>query len=483
MTSFDDILHGCEELDEHHADYEVANQYFDGTRPEFFASIRMKRLLQKTGTSFRTNIAKKAVTAVTDRLEISSIRTDPKEAISVVQETWDANELDVEMPIALRKTCTLGDGYFIVWPNEDETGVDIEFSGPLTTRAIYDPEHPRRMKYVIKRWKIGRGEDKQTRVNLYYFGADDGRVEKWVTAKGAKGNAEEDWQEFEPAEENPYGKIVFHLRTDRPYGVPLHKEAYGAQDAINKLNIVHMNTIDYAGAPQRVALLEGAAEGEDDEFDDFDDDFDPEVVAHLRGDKEQTKKLKTGPGELWLLDGVKSVQEFQAAPPDSFLKPSDYYMRMAAQCSDMPLHFFSPSGDQPSGDSRRTAEGSLTKKIDWLTLSFGGEAQDMLAKAAEIRGSAGVKVHIVWTPSAQVDDLQSWQAVGMKLTAGVPFDQVMSEQGYTDEQIQEWADEKAKQPAPTPNAAALRDLGTARQLGSITPEQHAAILQGMGVPG
>jgi hypothetical protein len=155
VTSVDDILHGCDELDEHQRDYEIANEYFDGTRPEFFASIRMKRLLQKTGTSFRTNIAKKAVTAVTDRLEISSIRAEPKEATAVVEDAWDANELDVEMPIALRKTCTLGDGYFFVWPNEDETGVDIEFSGPLTTRAIYDPEHPRRMKYVIKRWTTG----------------------------------------------------------------------------------------------------------------------------------------------------------------------------------------------------------------------------------------------------------------------------------------------------------------------------------------
>jgi hypothetical protein len=481
VTSVDDILHGCDELDEHQRDYEIANEYFDGTRPEFFASIRMKRLLQKTGTSFRTNIAKKAVTAVTDRLEISSIRADPKEATTVIEDLWNGNELDVEMPIALRKTCTLGDGYFFVWPNEDETGVDIEFSGPLTTRAIYDPEHPRQMKYVIKRWTTGRGESKRTRVNLYYFGKDDGRVEKWVTREGSKGTDPVDWIEYEPTEENPFGKIVFHLRTDRPYGAPLHKEAFGAQDAINKLNIVHMNTIDYAGAPQRVALLDGAAEGDSDDFDDFDDDFDPEVVAHLKGDSEQTAKLKNGPGELWLLEGVKSISEFTSAPPDRFLAPADYYMRMAAQCSDMPLHFFSPSGDQPSGDSRRTAEGSLSKKLDWLALSFGGEIANMLEKAAEIRGSADVKVHVVWAPAAQVDDLQSWQTVGLKLAAGVPFAQVMSEQGYTDEQIQEWQNEKAKQPPGPPNTAALRDLGTAKQLGVINDQQHAAILQGMGI--
>jgi hypothetical protein len=510
-TSIDDLLAGLRELDEHEADYRLARAYVRGEVDEHFASRRMARQLRHTGTRYKINVAKKAVTAVTDRLEITAIEAvgatgEPDAGASEkLREAWDANEMPLEAPLVHRKTCELGDGYVFVWPGDQAGTVEIEYSGPLTTRAIYDEESPKRIKYVIKRWTIGHGPKKRMRVNLYYFDAEgdpegDDRIERWVTLNGTKGTDPAHWTEYDEDGEaavipNPWGQIAFHFRTDRPYGIPLHYDAYGPQDAINKVLIAFMSNVDFTAAPQRYALTDGDA---DDAGDDFDDDFedaetgaDPGQVDPASGlvlDDKPASKLESGPGKLWWLTGVKAVGEFPPATPDTLLNPAEFFLRLMAVTTDTPIHFFDPGGDQPSGDARRTAEGTLVKKIGWLQLSFEATWSALGVKVLKMLGVEIQRVHITWAPAAQADDLDAWQTAAQKVAVGVPVEQVLLEMGYTDEQVAEWtsnAEAKAKAAQGITQAGqlagVLRDLGTAQQMGTVTPETvQQLIAQHMG---
>lgn len=504
------ILTGVAELDEAEPDYRKAHRYAKGNVEEFFASPRLRNALRKSGTTFKLNLSKKAITSVTDRLELAALSVPGagnEAAERFLRQVWDDNEMPLELPVAMRKTCEYGDGYFFLWMDESAgtgSGVSIDYSSPLTTRAIYDEEQPRRIDYVIKRWYIDadrKDRDKRRqRVNLYFFGSDgseanntEGRIEKWITLEGTNGSDAVHWQEYTEDDEpwplaNPFGPIVFHLRTDRPYGVPLHIDTYGAQDAVNKLTIVWMNTIDHHGAPQRAALLEGETEGgsADDDFDDFVPDGAEAAAAGFDPDRPKvdspTANLETGPGSLWLLKNVKSVTQFSPAESDAFLKPADFFVRMMAVTSDTPLHLYDPSGDQPSGESRRSADGTLTKKVDWLILSFASTLSAMCRQILKMGDYTVPRVDVRFTPPEQVDDLDFWQTAKAKIDAGVSVRQVLLEGGYTDTQVTEWlksTDEEnltQKIAMMAQIATMLRDLGTASQLGFLTPEQVNAII-------
>jgi len=139
-----DLMVGLAKVGDAQAGYDTAHDYFTGDVPEFFASKRLAARVAATGSSFRVNVARKAVTAITDRLEIAAVTVPGNETATRVlqEEVWGANELNLEAPDWHERTGEYGDVYAIVWPADPDTpsaGVDIHFSGPRTTRAIYDP--------------------------------------------------------------------------------------------------------------------------------------------------------------------------------------------------------------------------------------------------------------------------------------------------------------------------------------------------------
>lgn len=495
-----DLMVGMREIAKAETGYVEAHNYFTGDVPEYFASEKLAARVAKTGSKFRINVARKSVTAVTDRLEISSVvvagtgdgRSNEALTRTLQQDVWDANELGLEFPEWLERLGELGDVYGFVWPGDEPGTVDIHFSGPRSCRAVYDAENPRRIKYVIKAWTEGAGARRFHRANLYYFGTKDesGRVEKWATIENVSGVEPEHWRpwtgkdgEDEAVVDNPYGQIVWHFRTGRPYGRPLHREAYGPQDAINKLVVSLMNAVDFHLLPQRAALSEGDIESDDDDFDDFATEEDAAADAVLPDPDRRDSRLKSGPGELWLLRNVKALVQLPPADPGNFLNPAEFFMRMMAQVTDQPLHLFDPGGDQPSGDSRRQAENTLTKKVGRVREAVELTAGGLLGKALEILGHPNVKVQVRWSPAAQVDDREGWQTAAAKIEAGVPVAQVLQEMGYESEQVAGWLENNNEQDLRRriellgKLATAARDLGTAASLGVLDPALVQEIVQ------
>lgn len=461
-----DLLDGLKALDDHTADYQMSKAYYTGDITEaMFNSNALSRRLAECARRFRVNLAKLVVDAVVDRMEIAAVTVPDDETATTAlqQEAWDANQLTLETTRINRWACVYGDAYLLVWPGEDESTVEINFNDPTEMRLFYDPENPRRKAYAVKAWWAKDGDRKFRRVNLYY----PDRVERWI-AKQADTSPERDnlWEPYLgdgglwPVP-NPFGEIpIFHLRTDSPYGSPEHKDAYGPQDAINKIVTTMMAAIEYAGYPLRYALVESGADvnGDASFAQRYKADADAEEGDHDEID------LRTDPDTVWYAKGLKGVGQLDPADPKHFLDPAQFLIRLMATINHTPVHFLNPSGDAPSGESLRTAEAPLIKKVEARQQRFGSTYSEALTFALKVLGvKITQKVDVRWESAASTDDKASWETAGLKSAAGVPGRQILLEQGYVAEQVDEWI-AGAEEDSLRQRVALLSDLGRASQL-------------------
>lgn len=427
-------------------EYQTAEDYYDGTVDEIFASPAVKRALHKTGDQFRVNFAATPVNAVANRLEISSVSAVSEEAAKVIDNVWTTNELELEVNNIHNRALVYGDAYLFVWAYDGE--LEMYYNSPLTTVVIYDNENPRLPAYAAKMWSTDIDGEERVRVNLYY--AD--RVEKYVSIGERLPMTVKD-DTFEPfvdedtneagVMENPFGQIpIFHFRTARPNGKPEHLAAYGPQDMINKLLITQMASVEHYGFPQRYILAGDHAEANDD-FDEDEPDND-----HLSGE----------PGEVWFLKNVQKVGQFDVAKPDTYLAPYKEYIRSMASVTETPLHYFENTHTNVSGESLRAAEAPLVKKVRTRQLSFGSTWREVWKFVLKSFGiEEDVQVH--WKSIESIDTKEQWEINYKKVQAGLPESQMLLEQGYDAALVAQWEEVKRQKaleaqngPNTTPNS-------------------------------
>ena len=397
--------------------YKAAEDYYQGTNEEVFLSSRWNRLFRNPKWDFRFNFAKTVVDAVLNRTEISHVETTTPSGTEYINTIWDQNDLELDINEIHRNALIYGDAYAMVWPDSNGT-VNIDYNTPLNTVVIYDQENPRIKSYAAKLWQITDAANRKVlKLNMYYTD----RIEKYEVLGDldtvTQGN---NFQLLETIP-NPWNEIpVFHFRTHKPFGRPEHYDAYGPQDAINKLIATHMLTVDYQGAPQRYALANG---GNSNEFDDFSEDDTA---------RENLSALQNGPGQLWYLQGVSAVGQFPAADPATFTDPVNEFVSNMASITSTPVHYFSSTSYLPSGQALRVAEAPLFKKVKNRQLAFGSTWRDLFKFMLKIEGIVA-DVDIDWKSPETIDSLDNWDIAVRKKSVGMPLEQILLELDYDPE--------------------------------------------------
>jgi hypothetical protein len=447
-------------------DYHRAEAYYGGENPEVFLNQRWFRMFYNERSTFRFNFSKTVVDAVLNRLEVEQVLAGSPQAEEYIDTIWEQTDLKLDMNEIHRNALVYGDCYAIVWP--DSTGtMAIDYNSPLTTTMIYDQENPRVKSFAAKMWQTTSTENKKfLKVNLYY----PDRIEKYM------GDGDIDTLALNPNLQlvdvvpNPWGEIpVFHFRTHKPYGKPEHLDAYGPQDAINKLIATHMYSVDYQGAPQRYALSNG---GNNSEMEDFADDDTA---------RENLGSLQNGPGQLWYLQGVSAVGQFPAADPKTFTDPATTYINAMASITNTPNHYFLNGSHLPSGQALRVAEAPLFKKVLNRQLVLGSTWRDLFKFMFKVEGIPA-DVEIKWSNPESIDSLDNWDIAVRKKSVGVSLRQILLELGYDPEIADAVVSEAAGNPgeplAPTSEvinahnyaleqAAIERETVTANEQGSV----------------
>lgn len=447
MADSPDLTLAVTEITEHRDDYITADLMYRNKVEEIFASSnKIVALLQEASKHFRTNLAATPVDAVLNGLEITSVtipnqQGEPDDKLTQIfkDKVWDANQLDLYMPDWLREIGKEGDAYLFVWEGDDEASCEIHMRKPVGARMFYNEENPREKSFFAFTWK--ERNPKRIRINLVY--AD--RVEKYVsTAKDPKAD-----KDFTPFEEDgdggwpvfhDYGEIpAFHGRSDHPYGVPDHYNAYGPQNQLNKIIATQMGSMDYVGFPQRAALQDSPV---DDDGDLWDED-DNEAAGGTGIGAPQQNKLVSHPGSLWELKNTRSLVQLPAAEADNFLKPIDKAAQLMSAATGTPIRFFNGTqGQQPSGASLREDDARLTARRSMRMLLAGATLRDAFTFAMrKVLGYADCpEVVINWKPAQRAELPDEWEVIQAKQAAGVPRDVTLLEAGYTPSQIQDWND-------------------------------------------
>ncbi len=425
---------------ERRSSFDTADRYYQGVQGEWFLNKRFYTDFGADRTNTTTlNFMRPVVDNVCNRLEITNVTSKEKGVNDKLEAVRYANNMQLVEKEVHRGVSRLGEYYVMVWPNADKE-VIISYHDPRNTMIIFDPEDPRKKLVGVRIWHnplLGGHE-------MQLLWPD--KIEKYYTPSpelSAGSNWEKTGEVLNPFGEvplflfTPHGRVQNVYPTDiniyPPYGIPEHFDGYGIQDAINKLTITHLVTVDYQGAPQRYALANPNADGM--ETDDFDE-----------GETEREQHgLKNGPGELWYMRGISTVGQFQPADPEVFLKPIDHNVRCLAATTNTPLHYFKETGNIPSGNALRAAEAPLLKKVRDRQMSYTASWKEVYTFAILVETDKRKDLNVLWQSVESIDILDEWDVQAKKANTGVPFKQRMREAGYDEPTIQQMIDWKKEE--------------------------------------
>jgi hypothetical protein len=446
----DDLVYGWHEMQEALPGYQEAEDYYRGEVDEVFPSREIAEAIGSTGQAYKFGLAAIPVKTLVNRVELAGVRSEESAIERAISSITKANMLAVRWPDLILATAEYGDAYLQVWdvaeddPNRKlaRAGVGIELQKPKHVRMFYDEESELYKQFLLKRWVIRQGTDKLWRVDLYY----PDRCEQWISKAGQGPGDESSWERYldemsggEWEIPTPLGEIpFFHFRTGLPYGTPVHKPAFGCQNAVSKMLITQLTTTDSHGWPQRYQLLAVGAEldhaGDDP---DWSDDADSEDDSALQGGVSSGQR--SGPGTIQTFAGTEEVGQFSAADPKVFLDPAALYVRLMAQLTDTPLHYFDPSGGTPSGESLKVADAPLVRSAERFKTILTDpteETWDYVLRLAGIADPPPVRVR--WKPSHSASTTSDWETVRIKQDSGVPVPVTLKEAGYEPEEVDSW---------------------------------------------
>jgi hypothetical protein len=430
--------------------------YYQGAHRLMIDKRRLETIFGRLFSDFRMNICSAVVDALADRLQVQSFSSggasDENRAAEDAGEIWKRNRMRRRSKQLHRTSISAGDAYAIVWP--DPTGYPIVYpNSPLEVCVQYDPQSPGTIVRAAKLWKV---EDGTHRLTLYY----PDRIEKYQTLQknlvstevnstpdgpvsgGALGGSAlsanrfvrrviegEKWPLVNQYEQVP----VFHFANNSDLGemgVSELRDAVPVQDGLNKSVFDMLVGGEFQSYPQRWAL-------------------NIEVVKDDSGNV--VSPFKAGPERVWVLNGGENTQmgQFNAADLAKMLEVKKGWSLDMAQVTQTPPHFFMLPSGLVSGESQKTAEQKLDSKVGDRTESFGDTWGALMALAVRMyRGMQmdGLELDTNWKDTKPRNHKEEWEIAGMKAERGVSDEQLLREQGYTDDQINQFKRERGQEP-------------------------------------
>lgn len=419
-----DYLHKLlQKLDEPLARYSLLDNYYTGNQPLAFLSPESKTALGNRFGRMASNIPRLAVTALTERLQITGF----SDAALWVE--WLRNDMDLLSSVAHREALLFGDSYVMVWADSlGRPRVTVESAKQVS--CLFDPG-TREIVAAAKRWETAT----TTEAVLYL---PDRIVAYRANHVGATLG-------FEVVQEipNPLGVVpVVNLRnSDRildDYGSSEIDDLMPLVDGLNKSLVDMMTTSEFVGRPRRWATgieLEEKPVIDSDGNPVLDDDDQPVMEA--------VNPIPEGNRAMIAENHEAKFGQLAAADLAGYEASVRIFLGQIMAVSTLPAHYVGVFTDNPaSADALRASEASLTARAEARQETFGRAwekvAKLMLAVLDQVDPASVDDVLVFWSEAGTRSMAQQADAAVKLFEAGLlPRAFTLRKLGYSDEEILE----------------------------------------------
>lgn len=430
--------------------YATLRDYYEGRQRLCFSTEGYRQAFATMVRDLKANLCPAVVSALTDKLELvgfaphagmvagdgDAVEADDSEA-KQAWALWEDEGLALIADQIHEEAPAFADAYLIVWPDE-EGRATFYVNDPAEVCVRYNVERKDRIDVAAKLWREG----KRWRLTLYY----NDRLEKYRTTKDNTGTLPSSAKLFAPytpagEEQTVYHDYdvvpVFHFPANAGQGrdgISELADVIPIQDALNK------NLADLLVAGEFGAYAQRWATGVEKESN-----FNEETGRF----EEKELPFKVGIDRiLTIANTAAKFGQFTPTDLDKFVNVVNAHFSIVGKIKGIPAHYFyMVTGDFPSGEAQRTAEGRLVKRAQKLQRRFGAVWAQVMALGLLINGVGDGKLAFTAKWASAEPRAESEQVTNFKtaIDGGMPIETAAKQYlGMSDEAIDTMMEAKDK---------------------------------------
>jgi hypothetical protein len=456
------------------AEMQVFDDYYEGHQPLAFASDKFREAFGSRFRAFSSNFMALVVDGTRERLEIQGFRFKDPKGDKDLWDIWQENDLDAGSQLAHTESLVKGTAYALVEPNGGTPQITVE--DPLDCIVEHGPKNRRERVAALKRWVDPDGHliifvylpeaiykyrsDKPWPTPIPGWPAPSimADVQTQLSDWGGLSRYEvpgEDWPLL-----NPLGVIPIIALPNRPRlkkgGSSEIAAVMSNQDAVNKYRADALVAAEFVAVPQRYAI-------------NLDLERDPDTGR-------PKEPFQSGTSRLWVVPppdpdnpDPQPVQlgQFAAADLTPYLKAIQTEVGHIASISRTPYYYLlgEPQSIPPSGESLKSSEAGLVKKIGATSIHLGEGWEETMRVAllamddsrAELRTAA-----TIWADPETRNEAARTESIIRQYEARVIDLETAQEMlGYSPEQIARMSEALRKAPPPPTTPAQPPAIPTA----------------------
>lgn len=384
--------------------------YYDGRHQRMaFAQAKYQSEFGRLFDSWADNFCGLIVDSVNERMFIDGFQmTDEPGGDKAARDIWQRNHLDAESNAAHLDAMVHGVSYAVVWADSDGQPV-------ITVESAEN---------VVVQYRPGSRYEIEAAAKFYTDDWGREHVTLWLadavyTGAGLTGA----WGQYKKAK-NPLGEVpVIPIQNRaRLTGPPISDLALviPLADAINKTVADALIASEFAAWPQRYVT------GLEIQEDEQGRPVEPYKVAVDKLLQAENPDVKFG--------------QFEAADLKNYVNLVNMLVQHMASISRIPFHYFLLNGGTaPSGESITSAEAGLIAKTRERMLHFGEAWERVMRLAFKVLKDPRADAHgaeVIWRDPENRTEAQHMDALLKLQLIGVPRDQLLSDAGYTPQQIE-----------------------------------------------
>ncbi len=408
------------DINQRRPEVERYESYYDGTAEVTFVGDALQDEFGEQLKHMFVNRCAPIIETTLDRLEVRGFEdVDGGNNDEAANNAWQSMRLSRVARTAHFDALVGGDGWVLVWPEQDR--VRVVPQEPTDIAVLWNADDPTQIDVAAKTWQLTDG---RWRLNLYY----PDRLEKYITTGPHEQVPEMDsaWVPHQdqgdpaPVISHNMGRVpLFHFAVNHRAGT------YGRSDLADIIPL--QDRLNLSIANQAVA----------EEFQSYRQRW-ATGIQIMRDEEtgEPINPFSSGADRVWIAGENAAFGEFSAADLEQFETVIEGHEARIARTARVPLHYMIQTGTPPSGEALKTAEAPFVAKVKMRQNAFGDTWADLMSFVLTQTANSDVNLRTVWEPAETRDESGELNRAVLKQNLGVSKQQTLRELGYSDDEIE-----------------------------------------------